>query len=61
MAKIIYRQMHASPLGPTPTNPHPRQKLGCKNPGIWANFRCKSPGLRGGMVMAKIDSLTLKC
>ena len=28
----------------------------CKSLRVWANFRCKSPRLQGGMVMAKIDS-----
>ena len=49
MAKIVYRQM------PTPRDlpqqiPTPGQKLGCKSPGVGANFR----GYVGGG--AKIDS-----
>ena len=36
----------------------PGQKLECKSPRVGANFWCKSPGMRGGMVMAKIDSCT---
>ena len=36
--------------------PPPPAKLGCKSLRVEANFWCKSPGVRGGMVMAKIDS-----
>ena len=49
-------QTNARPSGPTPTNPRPGQKLGCKGPGVRANFRYKPPWVRGGIVMAKIDS-----
>ena len=45
MAKIVYGQM-----------PAPRQKLGCKSPSAEINFLCKSPGVRGGMVMDEIDT-----
>ena len=37
------------------------QKLGCKSPRVGENFWCKSPGVRGGMVMTKIDSCIIFC
>ena len=58
MAKIVYRQMptprELSQQLPAP--PPPGQKVGCKSRRVSANFLCKSPGVRGGMVMDEIDT-----
>ena len=35
--------------------PAPVEKLGCKSPKVGANFQSKSLGVRGGMVVAKLD------
>ena len=57
MSKIVYRQMPAprelSQQIPAP----PEQKLGCKSPRVGANVWCKSPGVRGEMVMDEIDTI----
>ena len=55
MAKIVYRQMPA-PRELCQQIPVPGQKLGCKSPRVGANFFCKSPGMRVGMVMDEIDT-----
>ena len=55
IANIVYRQMPA-PQELSQQIPAPRQKLGCKSPRVGANFWCKSPGVRGGMVMDEIDT-----
>ena len=36
--------------------PAPWKKLGCKSPRVGANFWCKFPRVRRGMVMDKIDT-----
>ena len=54
MAKIVYRQMPAT--RELFLQIPPRAKLGCKSPRMGANFWCKSPGMRGGMVVDEIDT-----
>ena len=39
-----------------PQIPIPGQTLGCKSPRVGANFWCKSPGVRRGMVKDEIDT-----
>ena len=46
-------QTNTRPSGPTPKIPPPGQKLGRKSPRVGVDFRCKSPGWAGEMVMAK--------
>ena len=65
MAKIVYRQMPAPRDLPQTI---PRQKLGCKSSRVGANFRSKSPGVRGGWLWQKLiatklfrNRLTLPC
>ena len=55
MAKIVYRQM-PDPRELSQQIPTPGQKLGCKGPRVGANCWCKSPGVRGGVVMDEIDT-----
>ena len=53
MAKIVYSQMPAPRDLPQQI---PRAKIRVQKPQNGAKFRCKSPGVREEMVMAKIDS-----
>ena len=53
--KNLLRQM-PRPSGVIATNPRPWQKLGFKSPRVGANFWCKSPGVREGIVMDEIDT-----
>ena len=55
MAKIVYRQIPTLRELPQQISA-PGQKLGCKRPRMGSNFWCKSPGLRGGMVVDEIDT-----
>ena len=53
MAEIVYRQMPALGSYPNKSLP-PGQKLGCKRPGMGANFWSKSSGVRGGWLWMKL-------
>ena len=55
MAKIVYRQMPA-PQELLQQMPSPRAKARTQKPQGGDNFWCKSPGVRGGMVMDEIDT-----
>ena len=61
MAKIVYRQMPAPRDLPPKSPPPPARVRMQKPPTVEANFQCKSPGVRGGIVMAKIDSCITRC
>ena len=60
MAKIVYCQMPA-PRDLPQDIPAPGQKLGCKSLRVGANFRCKSPGVRGGSSKLRPGSRSQKC
>ena len=59
MANMVYRQMPAPRELPQQI-PAPGQKLGCKSPRVGANFRCRSSGVRGGMVMGEIGTCIMQ-
>ena len=59
MAKIVYRQMPA-PRELSQQIPAPRAKARMQSPRVGANCWCKSPGVRGGMVMDEIDTCITK-
>ena len=53
-------QTNARPSGAIPTNPRPRAKARMQKPQGGGKFWCKSPGVRGGMVMDEIDTCISK-
>ena len=55
MTNIVYRQMPAPRELPQQIPAH-RAKAWMQKPRVGANFWCKSPGMRGGMVMDEIDT-----
>ena len=60
MARIVYKQMPA-PRELSQQILATGQKLGCKSPRVGANFWCKCPGVREGMVMDEIDTCIKAC
>ena len=55
MAKIVYRQMPAT-RELSQEIPAPWAKARMQKPQGGTNFWCKSPGVRGGMVMDETDT-----